>query len=289
MDQSAELGSFLRTRRAALRPRDVVTTPIAGRRRVPGLRREELAQLAGVSVAYYTRLEQGRGRNVSDAVLDAIARALRLNETERSHLHDLARITREPPAYPRPERLRPQLQSMVEAISDVPAYVVDRYADVLAWNSPAHALLAGHVDFDAPYGCADRPNLQRLLFLDPRTRLLYRDWSSRTRVAVGCLRRMASRYPGDRRLGELVGELTSRSPEFSALWSSHPVLQCGFSTESYRHPVVGEITLRHEVMDLPGDAGQQFVMVTAEPETPSHATLGLLTRVREPVRPYASR
>lgn len=276
MRQDLELGSFLRSRRAALRPGDVAVPALGARRRVPGLRREELAQLAGVSVAYYTRLEQGHSRNASDAVLDAIARALRLDEAETSHLRDLARPARTTRPSPRPERPRPALRAMVEAIGDVPAYVVGRYADVLAWNPLAHALLAGHVDVDAPQRPDDRPNLQRLLFLDPHTRELHADWESRARTSVACLRLTAGRDPGDPRLAALVGELSMASAEFAALWAAHPVHRCASATVRYRHPLVGELTLEQEVMDLPEDDGQQLFVISAEPGSSSHAALRLL-------------
>ncbi|MGA6162552.1 helix-turn-helix domain-containing protein [Amycolatopsis magusensis] len=282
MDQGAELGSFLRSRRAALRPEDVAVPAHGTRRRVPGLRREELAQLAGVSMAYYTRLEQGQSHNASDAVLDAIARALRLDPAETAHLRDLARPARVTRPSTRPERLRSGLRAVVDSIGDVPAYVVGKYADVLAWNPLAHALLAGHLDADAPRHPADRPNLQRLLFLDPHTRELYADWDSRARTSVACLRLTAGRHPGDPRLAALIGELTMQSPEFAALWTAHPVHQCAFSTVRYRHPLVGELTLRHEIMDLPEDDGQQLFLTTAEPGSSSHAALRLLSGLTAP-------
>jgi transcriptional regulator with XRE-family HTH domain len=276
MDQGAELGSFLRSRRAGLRPENVAVTVYATRRRVPGLRREELAQLAGVSVAYYTRLEQGQSRNASDAVLDAIARALQLDEAETSHLRDLARPARTKRPLPRPELLRPSLRAMVDSMADIPAYVVGRYSDILAWNPLAHALLAGHVDFDAPLNPDDRPNLQRMLFLDPHTRELYADWETRARASVACLRLTTGRHRGDPRLAALIGELSMESPEFATLWSAHSVHQCAFSTIRYRHPLVGAMTLEQEVMNLPDDGGQQLIVTAAEPGSSSHAALHLL-------------
>ncbi|MCO6004613.1 helix-turn-helix transcriptional regulator [Actinoallomurus purpureus] len=276
MDKRAELGEFLRSRRARLRPEDVGLTHYGGRRRVPGLRREELAQLAGVSVAYYTRLEQGQSQNASDAVLDAIARALNLDEGERAYLHGLARPTPAARRRPRPERIRPGVRLMIESFGNVPAMVIGRCTDALAWNRMAHALLAGHLDVEAPERPADRPNMARLLFLDPHTRELYADWRKKARDAVAYLRLAAGRYPDDPALTALVGELAMKSPEFAALWSAHPVGDCAYNTREYRHPLVGAFTLSEEVMPLPDDQGQRVMVWNAEPDSPSEAALRLL-------------
>ncbi|MCO5969476.1 helix-turn-helix transcriptional regulator [Actinoallomurus soli] len=276
MDKRPELGDFLRSRRARLRPEDVGLTHYGGRRRVPGLRREELAQLAGVSVAYYTRLEQGQSQNASDAVLDAIARALGLDEDERAYLHGLARPAPAARRRPRPERVRPGVRMMIESFGDVPAMVIGRCTDALAWNPMAHTLLAGHLDFGAPDRPADRPNMARLLFLDPHTRELYADWRKKARDAVAYLRLAAGRYPDDPSLTALVGELAMKSPDFAALWSAHPVGDCAYNTREYRHPLVGALTLSEEVMPLPDDRGQRVMVWTAEPGSPSAAALRLL-------------
>ncbi|MEV5711051.1 helix-turn-helix transcriptional regulator [Actinoallomurus sp. NPDC052274] len=279
MDKRPELGDFLRSRRARLRPEDVGLAYYGGRRRVPGLRREELAQLAGVSVAYYTRLEQGQSQNASDAVLDAVARALNLGEDERAYLRGLARPEPAARRRPRPERVRPGVRMMIESFGDVPAMVIGRCTDALAWNPMAHALLAGHLDLDAPDRPADRPNMARLLFLDPHTRELYADWRKKARDAVAYLRLAAGRYPDDPNLTALVGELAMKSPEFAALWSTHPVGDCAYNTREYRHPLVGALTLSEEVMPLPDDRGQRVMVWSAEPGSPSAAALRLLTEV----------
>ncbi|MFC4029891.1 helix-turn-helix domain-containing protein [Streptomyces polygonati] len=276
MSQSLELGQFLRSRRARITPEEAGLVHYGGRRRVPGLRREELAQLAGISVAYYIRLEQGQSLNASDAVLDAIAQVLRLDEEELLHLHSLARQPPRNRRRARPEQLRPGIHLLVERMGDVPAIVVGRSSDVLAWNRLAHALLAGHLDFHAPERAADRPNLARLVFLDPHTRELYVDWKRKSRDAVAYLRRSAGQFPDDPQLTALVGELTMQSREFLGLWSSHPVRNCAFSTRDYRHPLVGTLTLTDEMLQLPDDGGQRVVVYTAQPGSPSESALKLL-------------
>ncbi|TMR91664.1 helix-turn-helix transcriptional regulator [Nonomuraea basaltis] len=277
MDVEAELGEFLRSRRARLRPEDTGLPVYGGRRRVPGLRREELAQLAGVSAGYYTRLEQGQSPNASDAVLDAVARVLRLDEAERAHLYTLARPkpkTRRRPS--RPERARPGVRLMIKSFESVPALVMGRFTDVLAWNPMAHALLAGHLDVDAPARPADRPNIARMLFLDPHMRALYADWPRKTRSTVADLRLIAGRYPDAPELASLVGELSVASPEFAKQWSAHAVADCETDARTYRHPLVGTMTLMTEFMTLPNDDGQRVAVFNAEPGSPSEAALRLL-------------
>ncbi|MFE7319136.1 helix-turn-helix transcriptional regulator [Streptomyces sp. NPDC057555] len=287
------LGSFLRTRRARLQPEDVGLVSYGSRRRVPGLRREELAQLAGVSVAYYTRLEQGQSHNASEGVLDALARALRLTPDERAHLRELARPaqTRRRPA-PRPDKARPGVRQLLAAVQDVPAVALGPRYEVLAWNRLGHALLAGHLDFDSPARPLDRPNTQRLLFLDPHTRELYPDRAEETRRAVAALRVAAGQRPDDRELTELIGELSMKSTEFSALWSRHVVSNCTFGTKRFHHPLVGDLALDFEVLQTPDGSGQGVIMFTAEQGSPAEAALGLLaaecrtdeTRVRGTAR-----
>ncbi|MFJ8746301.1 helix-turn-helix transcriptional regulator [Embleya sp. NPDC127516] len=279
MDTHVELGEFLRSRRAVLSPEEAGLPTFGGRRRVPGLRREELAQLAGVSAGYYTRLEQGQSPNASDAVLDAIARVLRLDDVERSHLYTLARPAAKPRRRAaRPEQVRPTVGVMIDAFAQVPALVMGRFLDVLAWNPMAHALIAGHVDFTAPTRPADRPNIARLLFLDPHARELYGDWTRKARSTVADLRLISGRYPGDPRLAALVGELTLSSSEFAKLWAAHTVGDCGTNTRDYHHPVVGTMQLTIEFMALP-DEGQRVAVFTAAPDSPSAAALSLLTDI----------
>ncbi|GAA3391192.1 helix-turn-helix transcriptional regulator [Cryptosporangium minutisporangium] len=271
-----ELGDFLRTRRAALRPDDVGLVSY-GARRVAGLRREELAQLAGVSVTYYTRLEQGHAPSVSDEVLDSIAHALRLDETEWAHLRDLARPVRKRRATPPPDHVRPGLRHLVTAIDGVAALVMDRRTDVLAWNPLAHVLLASHRPADDPARRSTRPNLTRMLFLDPPTRQLYARWDVEAQRAVASLRLVAGRFPDDRGLAELVGELCVKSPEFARLWSRHPVTNCTSGTKLFNHPAVGDLELGFEVTAPPDDSGQRLLMYSAAPGSSSEAALRLLT------------
>ncbi|MFD8545253.1 helix-turn-helix transcriptional regulator [Streptomyces sp. NPDC059649] len=293
LDQPAELGDFLRTRRARLRPEDVGLVSYGGRRRVPGLRREELAQLAGVSVAYYTRLEQGQSHQASEGVLDALARALRLSPDEQAYLRELARPARarRRPAV-RHDKARSGVRRLLAAMADVPAVAVGPRFEVLAWNRLGHALIAGHLDVDSPGRPLDRPNTQRMLFLDPHTRELYPDREAELRRAVCALRVAAGQRPDDPQLTALIGELSMKSTEFSALWSRHGVSNCTFGSKRFHHPLVGEMVLDFEMMRTPDGSGQGVLMYTAEEGSPSEAALRLLAaergpdvRVLEPERP----
>ncbi|MEU9295675.1 helix-turn-helix transcriptional regulator [Streptomyces sp. NPDC048266] len=275
MEPSAELSEFLRSRRARLKPQDVGLPEYGRHRRVPGLRREELAQLAGVSVAYYTRLEQGHGRNVSMEVLDAIARALRLSDTERAHLTHLAKPTvkkRQRAAIARPQRVRASLTQLLDSMDRVPAFVLGRRLDILAWNRMARALLG---DFSA-WEPAER-NMPRMVFLDPNARDLYVDWEHKAVEVVSVLRLYAGCYPDDPQLLALVGELSVRNEEFRSLWAAHTVTDKGHGTKRLRHPLVGELTLSYESLKVAGD-DPDLVLVTyhAEPGTASADALRLL-------------
>lgn len=285
----ADLGAFLRSRRAGLRPADVGLPDYGDRRRVPGLRREELARLAGVSTGYYTRLEQGRSPHVSDSVLDAVARALRLNRVERAHLHSLARPPRSGggdghaagarpggAARSRPETLRPAVRVMIDSFDPVPALVLGRGSDVLGWNRTAHALLAPHHDAGAPDTPRTRPNLARLMFYDPYLRELYADWPGKARDTVADLRLSAGRHPDDPGLATLIAELRRRSPEFAALWAAHTVLPCTHHTRGLRHPVAGPLTLTTELLALPDDDGQRVAVLNPAPGSRSEAALRTL-------------
>ncbi|KAK1179613.1 helix-turn-helix transcriptional regulator [Streptomyces sp. NBS 14/10] len=276
MDRNTELSEFLRTRRARLRPEDAgVNMTASGRRRVPGLRREELAHLAGVSTDYYTRLEQGRHLNVSEAVLDAVARALQLNDTERAYLFELAkprprRTQRRRPL--RPQRVRPGVYRVLQMLDGVsPAFVLGRGGDVLASNRLARALI---IDFDAlPYR---ERNLTRFMFLDPAARELYREWDKYASEMVATLRLQAGRQADDPVLTELVGELTIKSPEFRTWWADHNVREKSHGVKLYHHPVVGDMTLAYENVTFPGDDDQAMCIYTVESGSPSEAALQLL-------------
>jgi transcriptional regulator with XRE-family HTH domain len=273
-----QLGEFLRTRRSRLRPEDVGLVPYGDRRRVPGLRREELALLAGVSASYYSRLEQGQSLGASAEVLDAIARALRLEETERRHLHDLAAAQRGPASVrrPAPERVTAAVRQLVAAMADVPVLVLGRRGDVLAWNRTGHALYAGHLDPAAPDRAAGRPNMTRLVFLDAHTRELYADWSQKAKDVVGNLRLAAGPNPGDPVLASLIGELTMKSPEFTRLWADHRVRACDVGVYEMRHPLVGAMTVTQQTLRT--EPGARVVVATAEPGSASAHALLLLAR-----------
>ena len=275
-----ELGDFLRSRRSRLSPADVGARTYGERRRVPGLRREELAQLAGVSVAYYTRLEQGLSRNASDGVLDALAGALRLDADETDHLRALARPGRVTAVRrPRTERVRPGVRTLLATIGDAPAVLIGYRNDILAWNRMGHALLFSHLPFDGPDQAATRPNWIRLIFCDPHMREFYVDWKTKAQDAVAYLRLASGQHPDDPRLATLIGDLSVNSPEFAKLWVGHAVRQCRSSVRAFRHPLVGGLSLNEEVMDLIQDTGQRMVLYSAEPASPSGAALGLLAGI----------
>ncbi|MFD9589757.1 helix-turn-helix domain-containing protein [Streptomyces sp. NPDC059980] len=278
MNGTSHLGDFLRTRRAQLRPEDVGVPTYGERRRVPGLRREELALLAGVSVSYYTRLEQGQSQSASPEVLDAIARALRLDESEVRHLRHLARADRRRPRgrRPAPERVTEAMRQLLDALGDVPAIVLGRRSDVLAWNRPGHALFAGHLAPQAPESAAGRPNMARLVFLDAHTRGLYADWPDKARAVVGNLRLVAGRHPDDGALHALVGELSAKSPEFASMWADHRVRACSVAAYAMRHPLVGALTVTQQTL---GDGpGPGIVVATTASGSSSRAALTLLAQ-----------
>lgn len=272
MDPRAELSEFLRSRRARLSPEDVGLPRFGRHRRVPGLRREELAQLAGVSVAYYTRLEQGNGRNVSAEVLDAIARALRLTDAEQAHLTHLAKPKqhkKKPTA--RPQQLRPSLRQLLDVLEAMPAYVAGRRSEILAWNRMAAALFGDWGELPP----AER-NWARLVFLAPAYRELFVDWESKAADIVGYLRMDAGRYPDDPKLSALVGELSVKSEEFRHLWAAHNVKEKSHGGKRLRHPLVGELALSYETLKLPDDPDQSLIVYHAEPGSPSAEALQLL-------------
>jgi transcriptional regulator with XRE-family HTH domain len=268
---NTELREFLRSRRARITPEEAGLSPQPGTRRVPGLRREEVAQLAGVSVDYYVRLERGRHVNVSETVLDALARALRLNDTERSHLFDVARPIRSRSRPMPPQRVRPGLYRVLDLLSDTPALILGRRSDVLAANSMARAL---YTDFDAlPH--RDR-NMVRFMFLDEAARGLYVDWESAARSTVAGLHLYAGRHPDDARLAELIGELSLRDKDFRRWWADHDVHRRTYGAKDYHHPVVGDLTLGYETFSSDGDPDQVLGIHTAEPGSPSEQALRLL-------------
>jgi transcriptional regulator with XRE-family HTH domain len=238
VDTRKDLREFLATRRARITPQQAGLPTYGGHRRVKGLRREELALLAGVSVEYYTRLERGNAGGVSDSVLEALVRALQLDEAERAHLFDLtraanaaARIRRRPPQ----QHVRPGVQRLLDAMTDVPAFVQNGRLDLLAANPLARAVYADLFD-DAGPRAGRMPNHARYTFLDPRAADFYPDWNRAAGDGVALLRAEAGRSPDDRELTDLIGELTTRSERFSALWATHNVRWHTTGTKLFHHP-----------------------------------------------------
>jgi transcriptional regulator with XRE-family HTH domain len=274
MDNRNELREFLTTRRARITPQQAGVQTYGGRRRVQGLRREEVARLAGVSVEYYTRLERGNAAGASDSVLDALGRALQLDEAERAHLFTLARAadtTSRARRRPTQQRVRAGLQQLLDAMRDLPAFVQNGRLDILAANPLARALYADL--FDDPRRL---PNHARYTFLDPRAGDFYPDWNRAAADTVALLRAEAGRNPDDRVLNELIGELSTRSEQFSALWATHNVRWHTTGTKQFHHRVAGDLLLAYEGMDLASDLGQTLITFTAEPGSTSHQALQFL-------------
>jgi transcriptional regulator with XRE-family HTH domain len=273
-DVRAEIRQFLTTRRAKLTPAQAGLPAYGGRRRVPGLRREEVALLAGISIEYYTRLERGNARGASEEVLEALARALQLDEVERAHLGDLVRTASAArPARRRatPQRVRPSVQRLLDSMTGTAAFLRNGRLDVLAANQLGSALYA------PAFGDPTRPvNLARFVFLDPRSKEFYRDWDGIAHAAVGSLRAEAGRAPHDRALTELVGELSLRSPEFRVRWAAHDLHYYRSGVQPFRHPLVGDLTLDYDALELPADPGLTIVAYTAEPDSPAREALDLL-------------
>ncbi|WP_433251270.1 helix-turn-helix transcriptional regulator [Streptosporangium sp. CA-135522] len=272
-----ELGEFLKSRRARVRPEDVDLRTYGGRRRVPGLRREELAQLAGMSADYYMRLEQGRGGGVSEEVLAAIARVLRLDDDERTYLFSLARPTR--PRRRTRQEVRPPMRFLLDAMEGVPAYVIDHRTRMLAWNRLASALM---LDFGALP--EDRRDWGRMCFLDARTKEIFVDWEEKARSTVAYLRLKAAGHPDDPGLAALVGELTMKSELFRRWWADHNVREKTDGTKRFRHPLVGELTLHFQTLAVAGVEDQALIAYSAEPGSESEAALRLLASWTLPER-----
>jgi transcriptional regulator with XRE-family HTH domain len=268
MDSSNQLGEFLRARRELTRPDDF-GLPDPGRRRVPGLRREEVALLAGMSADYYIRLEQGRDKHPSEQVIEALARVFTLDEEGVAHLRALARpATRSRRRPSQPERVSPRLERLLDAWTDTPALVLGRYLDVLANNQLAAAL--NHCSVKGA-------NQLRVMFLDPGSRRLYSDWDTVAAETVASLRASAGTDLDDPRLTELIGELSLKSEDFRRLWARHDVGVKTAGTKRYHHPLVGELTLAYETFSVNGNPGQFLVVYHAEPGSPSDQALKLLS------------
>ncbi|WP_213816393.1 helix-turn-helix domain-containing protein [Glaciihabitans sp. dw_435] len=276
MDSSNEIREFLTSRRSRLTPEQAGLPNYGGRRRVPGLRREEVALLAGMSTEYYVRLERGNATGVSDAVLEGISRALQLDDAERSHLFDLARAANagiRPPAR-RPSRtasVRASVQQTIDAMTTVPVFVQNGRLDAVAANSLGRALFS--FMYDDP---AHPTNAARFVFLDARAADFYRDWEGTAQQIVAILRTEAGRSPYDRALTDLVGELSTRSDLFRTLWASHNVREHKTGIKKIHHPVVGDLDLTYEGMELASEKGLLLLAYSAAPGSPSHDGLQLL-------------
>jgi len=280
-DVRGEVRQFLTTRRAKVTPEQAGLPRYGGRRRVAGLRRDEVAQLAGISIEYYTRVERGSIRGVSDEVLDGIARALQLDEVERAYLTDLARMANASPATrrrPARQQVRPSVQRLLDSMTGTAAFVRNGRLDILAANRLGYALYSP-VFADLGSGPGTGPaNLARFVFLDKRSAGFYRDWDGIARAAVGSLRAEAGRQPYDGALTSLVGELSVRSQEFRERWAAHDVEYYRSGAQPFRHPVAGDLDLDYDALEIPADPGLTIIAYTAEPGSPSQRALDVLAR-----------
>jgi len=273
-DVRGQIREFLSTRRARITPADAGLPVYRGdRRRVSGLRREEVALLAGISSQYYTRLERGQATGVSESVMEGIARALRLNEAERTHLLDLLRTagSTRPSRRPAPQRVRPTVQRVLDSMSGTPAFVLNGRLDVLAANDLGFAL------FSPMYADRGRsPNNARFVFLDPHATTFFREWNRVADDTVALLRAEAGRDPYDRDLSDLIGALSTRSEEFRARWAAHDVRIHTTGVKLLHHPVVGDLDLPFESFPLASEPSQGLLAYTPEPGSPSRDAVDLL-------------
>jgi transcriptional regulator with XRE-family HTH domain len=274
VDNRDDIREFLASRRARITPEQAGLPDFGGSRRVAGLRRAEVAMIAGVSPDYYTRLERGNLSGVSDSVLDALCRALRLDEAERSHLYDLARASGPTPRTgrrPTKQQVRPGTWHLLDAMTDAPAFVRNGRLDILAANRLAEAL------YSPAFDNAARPvNLARFCFLDQRAEDFYPDWDDAAHTTVALLRTEAGRDPYNKDLTDLVGELSTRSDDFRVRWAAHEVRLHLTGSKRFHHPVVGRVDLGFEAMPMPADPGLTLTAYSAEPGTPASDALRLL-------------
>ena len=277
VDNRAEVREFLTSRRAKITPQQA-GLPVVGQRRVAGLRRNEVATLAGVSIEYYSRLERGQLAGVSASVLDAIARVLQLDAAEREHLFDLAQaadgsslLTRRRGGGDKQWKLQPGLRWILDAMRDAPTVIGNGRGDLLAANHLGRALYS-----DVLANPSGKPNFARFTFLDPNARRFYPDWDFFADITVAKLRTETGRNPHDRQLHELVGELSTFSTEFRTRWNAHDVRIHSSGTKHFHHAVVGDLILAYETVDLRNDAGVSMTVYAAEPGSPSEHGLQLL-------------
>ncbi len=265
-----QLGEFLKVRRAELSPRTVGLPDSAGPRRVAGLRREEVAQLAAISPDYYTRLEQGR-IHASAPVLEALAQALHLDDDQRGYLFGLAGKEIARPRRRARQKVQPQLRRLLDDLTATPAVVMGRRMDVIAWNSLAAALITDFGQVPEKHR-----NYVRILFTDPAMRTLYADWKTVARTCVAQLRMEAAKYPDDPRLSALVGELSVQDADFRTWWASHQVATLSVGTKVLHHPLAGELALDWDTLTASTDPDQQLIIWTAEVGTATHDGLRIL-------------
>lgn len=291
MDNQVEVREFLTSRRAKITP-EQAGLPSGNRRRVPGLRRSEVAALADVSVEYYAKLERGNLAGVSPAVLEAVARALQLDDAERAHLLNLAQAADGSDALTRPRRRTTRawtahrsLQWVLDAVTAGPAFVRNGRMDLLATNQLARAF------YDNVYATAgNQANLARFQFLDPTSRRFYPDWDQAADIAVAILRTEAGRNPHDKDLHDLVGELSTRSDDFRTRWGAHNVRHHGTGTKRFHHHTVGDLTLAYEGLEMAAEPGLTLTIYTAEPGSPSEEGLRLLASwaaTPQPLTPHS--
>ena len=278
VDNRREIREFLTSRRARITPEQAGLPAYGGNRRVAGLRREEVAMLAGVSADYYVRLERGSLVGASDSVLEAIARALQLDDAERDHLFDLARAANATAASGAKkragasrQRIKPVIQQVLDAITEAAADVRNERGDIVASNRLGYALYSEiHAETVQP------PNVARYTFLNPRAKEFFVDWDKAASDVVAVLRATVGRNPYDKSLSDLVGELSTRSDDFRVRWATHNVRRHTSGSKRMRHPVIGEIELNYQSFDMPGEPGLRFNVFTAEPDTPNQEALRFL-------------
>ncbi|MGO4190105.1 helix-turn-helix transcriptional regulator [Arthrobacter sp. YAF17] len=274
MTHSDDVRKFLTSRRARITPDEAGLPVYGGNRRVAGLRREEVAMLAGMSIDYYIRLERGNLSGASDSVLEALGRALKLDDAETAHLFDLARAATASPRVRRkrsPQTVRPSVQRVIEAITTAPAWVRNDRGDVLAANELGRAL---YLDLMAEQ--TTPPNSARFTFLNPKAREFFADWERAADDIVAVLRSTAGKNPYDKDLTDLIGELSTRSEEFRARWARHDVKYHRAGRKRLHHPIVGDLDLSFEALELPADPGLRINVYTADPGTPSEDALKVL-------------
>ncbi|MFE0104859.1 helix-turn-helix transcriptional regulator [Streptomyces sp. NPDC059009] len=275
-EQADEVREFLSTRRARMTPQRAGLPVFGGNRRVTGLRREEVALLAGMSIDYYIRLERGNLRGVSDSVLDSLSHALQLDDAERAYLYDLARAATAPGRPPTATgRIRPVVLRVLDAMTDLPAYIRNRRFDILAANTLGQALYAPV--YDSPLFAQRGPvNTARFLFLDPGSADFWPEWEKAANDSVAFLRTETGRSPQDKGLMDLIGELSTKSDEFAQRWARHDVKFQRSGVKQLHHPLVGDLALPYEALDLPADPGLRITVYSPEPDSPERQTLDLL-------------